>query len=160
MRLLALLPLLAATEAGALSCLPPDPAASFQTANEAAEVYVVLHGTVTFDATWPGRGLAGDGPAEDQLVRIDGRIEGAGLAADGSFGNAVSGPVVLAESCAGPWCGSIPSGAEVLAFAEVGEDGVPVITLDPCGSLTFVDPTPEMLETVGACARGACPDAG
>ena len=84
-------------------------------------------------------------------------MEGAGLAADGSFSNAFSGPVLLQEECAGPWCGSIASGAEVLAFAELGEDGVPVVTLDPCGILTFVDPTPEQLEIVGACARGDCP---
>lgn len=157
MRLLALLPLLAATEAGALSCLPPDPAQSFETASAADEVYVVLHGTVTFETPWPERGLAGDGPAEDELARIEGRLEGAGLAADGSFGNAFAGSVVLAEACAGPWCGSVASGDEVLAFAEVGEDRVPVVTLDPCGSLTFINPTPAMLEAVGACVRGDCP---
>ncbi|GGL73361.1 hypothetical protein [Wenxinia marina] len=150
-----LLGALAPLPASALSCLPPNPTRTYGTADAAEESYVVLLGTLSFDAAWPDRLVMTDGPP-DETFRTEGRFEGMSLAADG-FTTPYASAVEVVEECAGPWCGQLSSGAEVLAFARVGEDGVPQILADPCGFWTFVAPTEEQVAAVTACAgRDTC----
>lgn len=59
-RALTLIAAVMATQAQALSCLPPSVATDFHTANDAEELYVVMLGTAIFDASLlPGENLAG-----------------------------------------------------------------------------------------------------
>ena len=148
---LALPMMIAATSTAALSCLPTSPAKMFTAAAEAAQDYVVLLGTATFDDTaLPPAMELGEAPAQPNLVPA--AFEGNLMTADG-FTTPYAGPLTLHSACAGPWCGRLDSPATVLAFALNTPDG-PVLVVDPCGSKYIQDPDRAALTTVAACIRG------
>lgn len=147
--------LAAGIEAGpalALSCLPPDVARAFEQADAAEEVFIVVQGVLTFDATllpvtdWENQ------RATPPHTRIPARLEGRALTGEG-FTLPFSRKVTLDAQCYGPWCASAQSGTEFLVFLEHRE-GEYLFPLDPCGSLAFPDPTNEQAEQALQCLRG------
>lgn len=144
---------LLAQPAVALTCARPDVAASMLRAQEAAETYAVLHGTLAFDEAAMPPPVSERSPPDPAPVpaRFEGLAFGAGgwapLAAD----------VTILPTCAGPWCGYIPSGEDWLLIARVGADGTHAVEAAPCGGWAFMDPDAAMLEIARACATGgAC----
>lgn len=139
-----------ASQSSALSCLPPDVAASFTRASEAEELYVVLLGTFDF----------GDVPSADtgdinapREVEVESEFEGKYLSGDG-FTDAPPLDVTLRFACLGPWCGSLTSdGSEVLAFVEQREDGF-LLTVEPCFGTAFVNPTQAQQAQAISCMKG------
>ena len=148
---LALAALLAANQAAALSCIPPDVARSFIEVAEAEETYIILLGR--FDVP-PGALPAPDLSDNDpEPVSVQAMFRGQQLQADGSFDGALGLPVTLAQSCAGPWCGQMAQDQRTLAFVRQTEKGL-VLDVAPCAQFHFVRPTQEMLETLAACVTG------
>ena len=148
--------LLIAGEAMALSCLPHDIKRTFTQAHEAEEVFIVVHGTVSFDAD-----LLPKTDLEDQMVPestdIPARIEGVALTRKG-FGSAFAQDITLRALCFGPWCGGMTPDIEQLTFLQRTEAGY-VLQINPCGGMAFPEPTEGMLDTVATCFRnGSCPD--
>lgn len=140
--------------AHALSCLAPDPVRSLKEAQAAPERYRVLLGRLDFDeALLPPPVAEAPPPA---LPDVPARLAG-GDVWGGASGDARGGlEVALRPSCAGPWCGWIPSGETWLLFARE-EGGALVVDVAPCGGWTFMDPTAAQLDAVRAClSGGAC----
>ena len=142
-------------QAAALSCMPHDPARTFERIDAAPETYIAVHGTLKFD-----QGLLPEVDMSDQQAippetRIPARISGKALGKAG-FTHAIAAPLVLISKCFGPWCAQPQSGADVLAFLR--QDGEDLhLSIDPCGGDTFVAPTPETLQKVQDCfASGDC----
>jgi hypothetical protein len=139
-----------AGQAQALSCLPPDIARMFNWAAAADERYIVLNGTFSFEALPRTRG----GQLDQETVSLDSVFEGSYLGAEG-FVEAPSLDVTLMFVCLGPWCGSMRSGDETLAFAQQTADGY-TVEVDPCYSTTFPSDN-DTIDRVEACMRGeAC----
>ena len=148
---LAVLAILAAGQASALSCLRPDVAQSFTDAANADESYIVVLGR--FDVP-PGALPAPDlTDAEPEPVNVQAMFRGRQLQADGTFAGALSVPVTLAQQCAGPWCGQMAQDQRLLAFLVQSDEGL-VLEVGPCPKWAFANPTEEMLDTVAACVTG------
>ncbi len=139
----------------ALSCMAPDVAVSFNEAAASEKVYMVVHGTLTFDET---KLPEVDINHQDQIpphVDIEARLSGMSLSKAG-FETAFDRPVTLRALCYGPWCGRAVSGAAYLSFLEKPETGF-VLAVTPCGGFEFSDPSEEMLNKVTQCYRdGSC----
>lgn len=147
-----LLMLLIATPALALSCLRPDVRTAFVQAQEAEETYIVVHGTLSFDASKLPEAVLNDSPP---VTRIAARLMGMGLTETG-FDVAFERDVTLEVLCFGPWCGGAGDGARYLAFLRQDGAGY-VVSADPCASLLFHEPKPEDLTTVAQCYKaGHC----
>lgn len=146
--------ILAATQAPALSCIPPDPVRTFQMANEAEDSYVVLYGTFGFDESLLPPGVQ-MGQMPPDPAPIPARFDGHALTLDG-FNGPVSRPVIVQPVCGGPWCGGMGANLPYLAFAKVTEAGY-VVEVDPCGFGVFQQPDRATLAQMTACLRGdAC----
>ncbi|MGI3163805.1 hypothetical protein [Pseudooceanicola sp. 200-1SW] len=144
-------PILAlATQASALSCLPPDAVASYLRADQAAETYVVLLGDFRFDApSLPEPDLSNPTPEEH---RFPARFEGQALGPEGFTGSyALEMEVTL--TCAGPWCAGVPADGAGLAFVEMTETGYD-LRLGPCGGQYFATPDPAVTDRIAACHAG------
>lgn len=142
-----------AGQAVALSCLRPDPIDTFQRLAEAEEAYMVLRGTLTFDeSALPPSVGANDTPQPDP---IPGFFVGSGLTEEG-FTEDYAGDVLLQVSCTGPWCGGARSDVEAIWFLPFSDAPV-TLQADPCGSMTFYEPTEAVVSMVESCmAGGAC----
>lgn len=138
-----------ATPAVSLSCLRPDVARSYKQAAEAEESYLVVHGTLTFDETELPEAVGNESPPG---TRIRAQMAGKALSQSG-FDHPFDRQITLDVRCFGPWCGGAASGIPYLAFVERGEDGY-TLTVDPCGSLGFPEPTEDMLRQVKTCFDG------
>lgn len=139
----------------ALSCMAPDVAQTFSALNDEPETYVVVHGTLTFDASrlpvtdWENQ----DATPPETLIPA--RLSGASLTREG-FVTPFDRAITLNAICFGPWCVSIESGADVMAFVEY-RDGAYVFALGPCYFTGFFAPDEAMLNTATACMRAeAC----
>jgi hypothetical protein len=145
--------LLAAGPAMALSCLRPDPAATFQSASASTDVYVVLRGSFAFDA---GLMPAFDGnPVDTEPAPVAALFSGNALGPDG-FTLPYETELLLQPSCAGPWCGGLVPTGDAIAFARDNGEGVYVIDLGPCGGSVF-EPTDDTVATIVQCMTGgAC----
>ena len=145
--------LTAAGHAQALSCMPPDAVRTFNELDTAAEDYIVLHGTLTFDeSALPP--FVQDDPVTDPAP-ITAEFTGKGLTEDG-FTADYTGSVVLQVTCAGPWCGTAQSDVAAVIFVLADEQPF-TITADPCGSRLFPEPTAETLADLTTCMQGgAC----
>ena len=115
---------LIASQAAALSCMPPDLATTFNRMNEVPEDVYVLRGTFAGEA----------------------------LTREGFVSRFVS-PVIVQSVCYGPWCGGVGSGEDLITFAKI-IDGAVVVEVDPCGSTVFYNPTPKMESDLISCIRG------
>jgi hypothetical protein len=153
--LLLLAACLTATEALALSCVPPDPLQSFRMAHEAPETYVVLRGRLSFDqAQMPDGSEVPPGAAETRLDPIQASFEGFALGLSG-FTRPVSAPVLLQPLCFGQFCGSFGPGEDWLLFAQASGSGQYTVTVDPCGQWAFDRTSQETLDALAACIRGS-----
>lgn len=141
----------AAQPAAALSCLVPDPIRSFAEIHAAPESYRAYVGRFFFD---PGRLPYSDAPADVSATppAIPAQFTGRQLGPTG-FDTAVETAMVLQPSCAGPWCGSLTPGDEVLVFARE-EDGRLIVDLEPCPGKVQGAPDAETRERLAACMRG------
>ena len=140
---------LAGTQAQALRCLHPDPVRSFQAAMAAAETYVVLRGTVS-----EAEILIPPEIDKTQSYPVPVWFSGQVLTRDG-FTQSLETPMTVQVNCAGPWCGSMLPGSQIIAFAQV-TDGAYVIEASPCQTWVF-QPTPLVEELLTSCIRNeAC----
>lgn len=140
--------------ANALSCMRPDVARAFQWASGSEDTYVGLLGSFDF-APPPAQGRGNDMTPQD--TRIPARFSGQGLSA-GGFGPTGLTDVTLVLECYGPWCGSLTPGERVLAFARRTDNGYEV-SVDPCYSTVFPNPTPQDVSRVETCMQGGrCED--
>ena len=141
-----------AAPALALSCIQPDVARSYAQAAEAEERYLVVHGTLTFnESRLPDAGY-NDSAAS---TRIPAQLNGMALSRSG-FDHPFDKAITLEVQCFGPWCGGAKSGLPYLGFVRVDGSGY-TFAVDPCGSLGFAEPTPQMLDQAKRCMQGgAC----
>lgn len=148
--LLALMMALLPLQAQALSCLAPTVERSFARFDAAPEVYIVVHGRLTFDESALPKGMTvdKDPPA---MTHVPATLLGTSLTQDG-FSLPFEQDVTLEVSCLGPWCGSAQTGEDVLAFLRKDEEAY-AIAVEPCGGGMFGTPKPDMLEAATACMR-------
>ncbi|MGR3464856.1 hypothetical protein [Limimaricola sp.] len=149
---------MAAQPAAALSCLVPDPVRSFIEIDAAAEIYRAYVGRFAFDAS----ALPTSDASADTTTTpppIPARFTGHQLGPTG-FDTPVEAEMTLQPSCAGPWCGSLAPGDEVLVFAQVQDDRL-VVDLAPCPGKVQGAPDAAMRDKLAACMRGEeCVPAG
>jgi hypothetical protein len=138
-------------QAHALSCLRPDPIATFQQLAAEPESYFVLYGTLTFDE----RALPQGNNSFENITPPDpipARFEGKGLSKAG-FATPYISRATLQVTCAGPWCGSARSGAQAIYFVPASDPPV-TMQASACGGMVFEDPTPDVLEMLTSCMQG------
>ncbi len=151
MKSFALVLALIASNASALSCLPPDPTRAFQSASDAPSAYVVLLGQFDFDASGLPPAVSQGDAAQNPAPRVA-RFVGNGLTLQG-FTSPQDRDIILEFSCAGPWCGTLQPGATVMAYARKDGDTY-AVEVDPCSGWIFPQPTDETLDRVIDCLRG------
>jgi hypothetical protein len=137
-------------QAQALSCMRPDPIATFQRLAAAPENYFVVYGQMTFDEDALPAGVSmNQTRAPDP---IPARFDGKGLSRSG-FTNNYIGDVLLQVGCAGSWCGSARSGADIVAFVASSDQPV-TLQADPCGGMIFENPPQAVLDMLTSCMQG------
>jgi hypothetical protein len=139
-----------AGQATALSCVRPDPIATFQQVAAAPEAYFVLYGQLTFDESALPAGVSQNSVREP--APIPAQFVGKGLTTEG-FTNDYISPVTLQVGCAGPWCGSARSGVDALYFVRANEPPV-TMQASPCGGMIFEEPDQATLDAITACMQG------
>lgn len=139
-----------AGQAAALSCVRPDPVATFNRLANAPEGYFVLYGELTFDEDALPAGM-GQGRA-DAPALIPAFFRGKGLQRDGFTSDYIA-PAELLVTCAGPWCGSARSGIDAVFFVRADSDPVQMVA-DPCGGMIFADPSQDVLDMLTTCMQG------
>jgi hypothetical protein len=152
---LAALLLVVAGQASALSCIPPDVARDYQRVDAADAQYFPVAGTLSFDPSSLPTGDFDNQGATPQETDIQANFTGNALSAEG-FTTPFETDITLRVKCFGPWCASPKTDTQYLSFFESTEDGL-VMHVDPCGSMSYPNPTPEMLARVLACTTGDCP---
>ena len=132
----------------------PDPLRSFAEIDAAPETYRAYIGRFAFDAAKLPRMQA---PADVDMTSapIPADFDGRQLGPTG-FDTVIEAAMILQPSCAGPWCGALVPGEEVLVFARVEEGGL-IVDLEPCPGKVQAAPDAETREKLAACMRGeAC----
>jgi len=152
MRFILLCLMMMATQAHALSCIPADPAASFNRYAEAEDSYVVLYGRFSFDERELPKPPAHDLNDTDPNTYIPTKFSGKSLSMAG-FVNDFSGDVTLNATCLGPWCAGMQSDIPQMAFVQKSGQ-MYTLTISPCGGAAFPNPSPAARDTVAACLRG------
>lgn len=146
-----------ASPAQALSCLRPDVARTFQQAAASPHSYIVVRGTLSFDAgqlpeTRDVNGMPGK---KAQTTELPARINGRFLSQQG-FVETFDRQIILRAICLGPWCAEPSSGVEYLAFLRNTPKGY-MLEMNPCGGMAFAKPTNAILNQAVSCIRGqAC----
>ncbi|PUB18558.1 hypothetical protein [Yoonia sediminilitoris] len=142
-----------AGQAAALSCMRPDPIATFNQVAAAPEPYFVLYGRLHFDESALPQGLKD--PQSPDPAAIAAEFVGMTLTSAG-FVRPYESPVELLPVCAGPWCGSARTDVDAIYFVRA--DKVPVMAIaEPCGGMIFANPSPEVLDALTVCMQGgAC----
>ncbi|KNG93830.1 hypothetical protein [Pseudaestuariivita atlantica] len=154
MRALALiLGLLAAGQAAALSCVPPDVARTFKWADEQEDRYLVIRGIFTFDEAKLPSPPRKDPNATRPVTEITAAFAGHSLTRKG-FTEPLDRDLTLRVTCLGPWCGGAQSGGQMLAFARIRDDGGFEVDIGPCGGNAFPNPTAKMERRLRRCLRG------
>jgi hypothetical protein len=128
----AVLGLVLAQPAQALSCLQPDPVRSYLDRADQPDLLVLL-GSFNFP---PGALRQTDRtmtqtPTERTVVA---QFRGEDLLT----GTRIEGTVTIRGRCLGPWCGDMAPGVH-LAFGQRTEGGLE-LAVDPCGTAAFSDP--------------------
>ncbi|KIN62494.1 hypothetical protein Z946_1354 [Sulfitobacter noctilucicola] len=150
--MLFLLALMAPVPALALSCLAPSVERSFAQFDAAEEVYIVVHGRLTFDPDQLPEGMTQD-PLPPNETLVPARLKGLSLTHSG-FTLPFDQELTLEVQCAGPWCGGAQTGEDVLAYLRK-DDGAYFLAISPCGGSVFGTPRPAMLKKVQRCLAGA-----
>ncbi|WP_120499964.1 hypothetical protein [Roseovarius sp. EL26] len=135
-----------------LSCLPPDVARTFKTASEVEDLYVIVHGVLSFDEKRVPKEDFDNQENTPPDTFVPATLKGRSLGLDG-YSQSFDQDITLNVRCFGPWCGGARSGIEYLAFLKKDDDGY-LLELDPCGGMGFGQPTKEMLDTSALCMRG------
>ena len=139
-----------AGQAGALSCLRPDPIDTFKQVAAAPEGYYVLYGQLTFDEAALPSGVSNDNFRDPPPIPA--QFTGKGLTLQGFTSDYIS-PVNLQVGCAGPWCGSARSGVDAIYFVRADD---PPVTMQagPCGGMIFEEPDQATLDMLTSCMQG------
>jgi urease beta subunit len=145
-----LLACLLAGPALALTCLPRDVPYLYQRADEAEEAYVLAHGRLTFDESALPRADVED--QADRKVRIPAHFDGQALSRAG-FVVPFDRAITLVVECFAVWCPSPKSGTAHLAFLRQTAEGYR-LRIDPCGGMTFSEPSQDELDQALQCLRG------
>lgn len=151
MRWLACLLLLQATQAAALSCMPPDPVRSYLEVDASPDRWGAVVGRLDFDERRLPQ-AAGDPNAQPAETHLRAQLVGHSLGPDG-FKKPFQGNVALYVQCFGPWCGRPVSGRNYLVFLK-REPHRHVAFADPCGARLFPAPTRAMLDALHKCFVG------
>lgn len=139
----------------ALSCLRPEPLATYRAAEQAREPFVVLYGTLDFDADLMPP-YTSDIPI-DAPIPVPATFTGRGLTDAGFTHRLEASPITLRPECAGNWCGGTAPETPSLIFAEVSKQGW-IVTLGACPFWLFSNPPRDVLDTIARCFAGeACP---
>ncbi|MEM9429358.1 MAG: hypothetical protein AAGA32_07660 [Pseudomonadota bacterium] len=139
-KILMLIPLVMATEAGALSCLPANLAETF--ASRTALVAGLGHLTPLGPLPTP----TAETPPVDVEMAFEGRL----------FGADAPETVLVRAMCFGSWCGTYPPSDETgLMIFDRTEAGLR-LTVNPCGSTFDRAPTPAKIAALERCAAGIC----
>ena len=140
-----------AQPAWSLSCLRPDVARDYAFAAASEDRYTIAKGRLSFDATRLPKQAADLHQKPPKQTDITAWFDGQSLTPDG-FTRRFERDVVLRVECLGPWCGNTEEGTH-LAFLK--QDGTQfIMTLSPCGGMTYFNPTAEQEETALACMNG------
>ena len=144
-----------ASQAAALSCMRPDPIATFNQVAAAPEDYYVLYGQLTFDeGALPG-GVSKRDFNDPEPAPIPAFFRGKGLQRDGFTSDYIS-PAELQVTCAGPWCGSARSGVDAVFFVRADSNPVQMVA-GACGGMIFEEPGQDVLDALTSCMQGrAC----
>ncbi len=143
--------------AQALSCLRPDLARSFHQAAASPHNYIVVRGTLSFDATRlpETRDVNGMPGKKAQTTDLPARITGRFLSQKG-FVTGFDRKIILRAICLGPWCGEPKPGVDYLAFLRETPKGY-ILEVNPCGGMAFTKPSNAILNQAVSCIRGqAC----
>ncbi|MCZ4352493.1 hypothetical protein O4H61_08190 [Roseovarius aestuarii] len=138
--------------ASALSCVPVDPPLLFKRVHLAAESYVAVYGTLTFDPALLPKTDWEAQHSTPQDTRIPAVMSGHSLDQNG-FKTPFEAPVTLRVLCFGPWCAQPPANQPVMGFVQQNE-GSFTLTTDPCGGDAFFQPSSEMLQQIHTCFIG------
>lgn len=153
MRLIAIvLSVLVPAQAMALSCVRPTVERSFAQAQASDDYYVVVRGRLTFDESKIPKTQLNSNDAPE-LTKIPATMSGSSLSQAG-FKTPFDRKITIELRCFGPWCGSAVSGSEYLGFMKNTASGY-ALSIDPCQSQVFPEPTPQMLDAVTDCLNGA-----
>lgn len=145
---------LAANQAAALSCIPPDPVAAYQKAAAAPDTYYVLYGAFAFDTKAAPKGT--DGMAEPaKQAPISAMFRGNGLSKTG-FNLRFDQMITIQPVCVGPWCGAVSPHTPALAFVRADGDQL-IAEVGPCGGHIFLNPSQGDLDNIVQCINGNCP---
>lgn len=136
----------------ALSCTPHSVEVAYQQADADEARFVIVRGSLDFDAGELPKGGVENQGSTVPLTRIKATLLGRALSKKG-FSTPFNKPVTLEVACYGPWCARPQIGHDVLAFVEVAQDGG-VIATDPCGGYLFNSPVPKMIRAVKSCFAG------
>ncbi|MEM9813410.1 MAG: hypothetical protein AAF913_12120 [Pseudomonadota bacterium] len=139
-RILMLVTLAIATEAGALSCLP----ANLVETLASRPSLVVGIGQLTPLSPLPTP--TAEAPPLDVEMAFEGRLLGA----------PAPETVLVRAICFGPWCGAYPPSDKVgLMLLDATEAGLR-LTIGPCGGTHDDTPTPAKIAALERCAAGIC----
>ena len=135
----------------ALSCLQPSLEFSFKVFAKSEKSYILVHGTLSAQRDIITAPLDDDGNGQGRFFTatftgMQGNRAG--------FQQHLSAPVKVRETCAGPWCGSIPvDGTPFIGFFETTPYG---LTLEegPCKATLFYNPSDEEIDHALQCLRG------
>lgn len=142
---------LIAGQATALSCMRPDPTASFARASASDDTYYVLYGTLDFDASALPQDVENRARQPDPVPAV---FRGNGVSKTG-FNLRLDVPVTLQSVCAGPWCGTTQPNTPALIFARVRDDQI-VVEIGPCGGQVFLEPSQADLTAMTQCMNTNC----
>ena len=138
-----------ASQAVALSCLPPNIARTFNQANEAPDVYVMGLGILTVTGPIPKY-------KEGKPRHVTAQFKGAFLGASGQSAEQDL-DVTVDAICYASWCGGFPQSDEkMIAFLKKTETGYRLET-NPCGGHFKIAPTPKEIRLLRKClTQGGC----
>ena len=157
----------------ALSCMRPDLGQTLEEAKASEKTYHILVGKFVPQAFEtdkpPDRSFILEDKAHPPLLGgkfkpkppriIPTWFEGFSVGAEARYDSSlVKFPVDVETSCAGPWCGSVPSRErEVIAFVQAREGQVPLLKIGPCPNHVFaLDAEGSHLQKIRRCLDKSC----
>lgn len=143
------------TAAAGLSCAPWGVTDAYRAAAKSDAPYVVVRGTLRFDAARLPRGDHTGQTRTPPRTVIPAEIEGVALGPS-NLRVAKAYKLRLVVQCAGPWCAR-PKAGDTLAF--IRRDGASyVLEATACGAFLFSKPSAEETRAVQTCLNsGPCP---
>ena len=150
--LVVLLALCAASPSFALSCQRWNTADAYKTAAEARERYIIVIGTLSFEAAALPKASQARPNDTPPMTRIPARLRGTALGTK-AFDIRYDQEVTLDVSCLGPWCGRVAPDTELIAFVERTDAGDRV-QISPCAGWIFVNDIPARRRQILACHTG------